>query len=511
MARRFGLLPASFESNISQSDPNVRYLSRGRGYSIHFLDHEVDFILARRQHSSGHVGLAGLRQTLPERDAASVADALHMQILGASGDSELSGLDRLPGVVNYFYGNKPAQWRTGIPTFGKVQYKDVYPGINLVYYGNSGRPEFDFQVAPGASVSNIRLQFAGAKRTALDERGNLVVFAEHGRISFHKPLIYQLKSDNTRLPVEGGLHVLGDGTLGFALGRYNHARPLIIDPILDYSTYLGPNNGATSIAVDSAGEVFVAGYAGPGLPTTANAYQPNLPAGGKTDPAPVGSSPDAGTAAFVAKFNSAGTALLYCTYLSGSKSDAADAIAVDMDGNAYVAGQTASADFPVTAGAFQATNMASSAAGFITELNSSGTGLVYSTFLSGSLASDVTGLALDRSGNVYVTGYTADLDFPVTAGAFQTTSPVNPIIGGKGFVTKLAAGGQKLLYSTYLGGSKWDLPYGIAFDAIGNAYITGGTQSPDFPITPGAFQRVNKATVFNLLGGLRVTSRQPRE
>lgn len=209
------------------------------------------------------------------------------------------------------------------------------------------------------------------------------------------------------------------------MGRYNHAQPLVIDPILDYSTYLGPNSGATSIAVDSAGEVFVAGYAGPGMPTTTGAYQPSFPAVGKTDPTPVGSSPDSGTAAFVAKFNSAGTALLYCTYLSGAKNDVADAIAVDADGNAYVAGQTASPDFPATPRAFQATNLASNGAGFITELNSSGTGLVYSTFLSGSLAADITGLALDSSDNVYVTGFTADLDFPVTAGAFQVTSPAN--------------------------------------------------------------------------------------
>jgi hypothetical protein len=204
----------------------------------------------------------------------------------------------------------------------------------------------------------------------------------------------------------------------------------------------------------------------------------------------------------VAKLNSAGTALVYCTYLSGSENDAADAIAVDAAGNAYVAGATASPDFPLTAGAFQTSFHSSrNGTGYITELNNSGSGLIYSTYLGGSTAASITGLALDNSGDVFVTGYTSDLDFPVTPGAFQTTSPVNPIVGGNGFVTKLAAGGQKVLYSTYVAGSRWDLPYGIAVDANGNAYIAGGTQSPDFPTTPGAFQTVNKATIYNLLGG----------
>jgi hypothetical protein len=272
---------------------------------------------------------------------------------------------------------------------------------------------------------------------------------------------------------------------------------------------LGTLSGATAIAVDSAGEAFVAGYTGPYMPTTTGSHQPSFPSAGKNDNTPVGGSLYIYTAAFVAKFNSTGTALLYCTYLSGAENDAADAIAVDALGNAYVAGQTASANFPVTPGAFQTTNLAKGGAGFITALNSSGSGLIYSTFLSGSTETVIKGLALDSSDNVYVTGDTADLDFPVTSGAFQSTSPANPIVGGKGFVTKLAAGGQKLLYSTFLGGSKWDDPNGIAIDSTGNAYITGGTQSPDFPTTPGAFQSVNKATVFNFLGGSFVTKMNP--
>ena len=507
---RLRLLPASFESNMGQSYPAVRYLSRGTGYSILMQDHEVEFILAKREHAAGNNPLTGIDRRLREADRTSAVDALYMRLDGVRADSKLSALDQLPGTVNYFSGSDPLHWHTRIPTFARVQYAGVYPGINLVYYGNAGKLEFDFQVSPGASTSSIRLRFDGAKHLEIDSNGNLAVAVGHGAISFHKPLIYQTKSDDTKQLVQGKFHLFANHTVGFTLGRYDHARPLTIDPILDYSTYLGTVSGVTSIAVNSAGEAFVAGYAGPGMPTTAGSYQPDFPAAGKDDPAPVGSSPYTNTAAFVARLNSTGTALLYCTYLSGSQNDAADAIAIDAAGNAFVAGATASPDFPVTAGAFQTSNHASRAGtGFITELNSSGSGLIYSTFLGGSQEVSITGLALDSSSNAFVTGYTADLDFPVTPGVFQATSPANPIIGGKGFITKLAAGGQKLLYSTYIGGSRWDLPYSIAIDASGNAYITGGTQSSDFPTTPGAFQTVNKATIFNYLGGSFVSKMNP--
>jgi hypothetical protein len=509
-ADRFRYLPSSFESNIGQSDPAVRFLSRGPGYTLLFQDHEADIILTKRVAVAGvhRKGVAG--HLRPVSDTASVADVLHMQLVGASADSSLSAMDRLPGTVNYFYGSNPSHWHTGIPTFAKVQYSGVYPGVNLVYYSNSSGLEFDFQVAPGASASSIRIRFDGARHLEVDEDGNLSVFAEHGRISFQKPLIYQTGAADNKQLVHGKFRILAANTIGFALGPYDHTRPLIVDPILDYSTYLGNVSGASSIAVDSAGEAFVAGYAVSGMPTTTGSFQPNLPAAGKSDPTAVGSSLYTNTAAFVAKFNSEGTALVYCTYLSGSQNDAADAIAIDADGNAYVAGATASTDFPVTTGSFQTSNHAGRAGtGFITELNSSGSSLIYSTFLGGSQETSITGIALDSTGNAFVTGYTADLNFPVTPGAFQATSPANPIIGGKGFITKVAAGGKTLLYSTYIGGSKWDLPYGIAIDATENAYITGGTQSPDFPTTPGAFQTVNKATIFNLLGGSFVSKLNP--
>lgn len=497
LSERLRLLPEGFEPNMGQSDPVVRYVSRGAGYSIFFQDDQVDFVLTKRAKAVDD----GPRRVLDANQKASF-DFLRMRLDGARTDFKVSGQNPLPGTVNYLSGTDPSHWVTKVPTFSELRYSAIYPGIDLVYYGNSGRLEFDFEVAAGVSASVIRLRYGGDIGMTLDPQGNLHVLTSQGGISFKKPIIYQLASNNARIPISGGFRLNSDNTVGFAIGHYDHTRPLIIDPILDYSTYVGAVSGATAIAVNSAGEAFVAGYAAAGMPTTGSSYQPNFPAAGKTDPSALGSSTYTGTAAFVAKLNSAGTALVYCTYLSGSQNDVADAIAVDASGDAYIAGATASPDFPVTTGAFQTTNHASRAGtGFITELNNSGTGLIYSTFLGGSEETSIMGLALDTAGNVFVTGFTADLDFPVTPGAFKTISPANPILGGKGFITKLAAGGQKLLYSTYIGGSKWDLPYAIAIDAEGNAYITGGTQSSDFPTTPGAFQLVNKATIFNLLGG----------
>ena len=504
------LIPASFEVNLGQADPDVRYLSRGAGSLILFQDQEVDFVLAQSEDGNGRVRLDAGRGSLLDVHSKSPVELIRMCLAGTSENIELSGQDRLPGIVNYFYGKKPSQWHTQIPTYSKLQYGGVYPGIDLVYYENSNKLEFDFRLAPEASTSRIKLRFAPTQQTRLDSSGDLVVFAGQRSVAFRKPLVYQTNRAGAKRRIKGGFRRFADGSIGFAVGAYDHTRPLVIDPVLDYSTYLGDISAASSVAVDSNGEAFVAGSVYSAVPTTAGSFQPNLPAAQKNDQSPVGTSFFIDSSAFVAKFNSTGTALVYCTYLSGSENDAADAIAVDGAGDAFVAGATASPDFPVTTGSFQTSNHAGrGGTGFITELNNTGSQLVYSTFLGGSQEAAVTGIALDNTDNAFVTGYTADLDFPVTLGAFQTTSPANPVIGGKGFITKVAAGGKSLLYSTYVGGSKWDLPFGITIDAAENAYITGGTQSPDFPTTQGAFQTVNKATVFNLLGGSFVTKLNP--
>jgi len=215
----------------------VHFLSRGPDYTVLFRDHEADFILAKRKYASDTDSQSGARTAHQRTDAASIVDVLRMHLIGASTGSGLSGQDRLPGIVNYFSGSDAALWHTGIPTFAKMQYCGVYPGIDLVYHGNPSRLEFDFQVAPGASASRIRLHFAGARRLELDGNGNLIVFARHGRIEFHKPLIYQLESDNSQRIVEGRFRVFTNGTLGFGSettiihGDWSSIRFLIIQPI----------------------------------------------------------------------------------------------------------------------------------------------------------------------------------------------------------------------------------------------------------------------------------------
>jgi Chitobiase/beta-hexosaminidase C-terminal domain/Beta-propeller repeat len=508
LTRRLSSIPMSFETNVGQSDPAVRFLSRGAGYSILFRNDEADIVLAKNRQNSG-LFTQDSRHQPPEGYGSSYADVIRMRIVGASVDAELSGEGQLPGKVNYFYGRDPAQWHAGISTFARLSSRGVYRGVNLLYYSNRDRLEFDFQIAPRSSPSSIRLHFDGAKRLTLNANGNLDLVAGYGHIIFHRPLVYQLWSDNTKHLVEGSFRLFPGSEVGFAVGHYDHARPLVIDPVLDYSTYLGPASGAAAVAVDSAGEAFVAGYAAAGMPATPGSYQANFPTAGKTNLYPTGKAGAFGSAAFVAKFNSAGTELIYCTYLSGSQNDAANAIAIDAAGDAYVAGQTQSVDFPVTTSAFQTTNPTKVGAGFITELNSTGTGLIYSTYLSGTLETSINSLAVDHSGNAFVTGYTYDTDFPVTAGVFQTTSPANPIVGGKGFVSKLAAGGHNLVYSTYLGGTKSEQPNAIAIDAAGNAYVAGGTESPDFPTTPGAFQVINRATIQDTAGTGFITKLNP--
>jgi hypothetical protein len=358
-----------------------------------------------------------------------------------------------------------------------VRYNNVYPGIDLVYYGARGRLEFDFELAAGANPQAIQFRWDGSRRLKLDREGNLIVLTPWGHFSFRKPVIYQSDADNGKHYVSGSYRISAEHTVHFELGHYDRAKPLVIDPILDYSTYLGPISAANAVAVDSAGEAYVTGNAPNDFPVTTGAFQTK--------------SANTNQSAYVAKFNSTGTALLYSTFLSGNVYDSADAIAVDAAGNAYIAGGTVSSDFPVTSGAFQTTNRSAAPkeSGFVTELNSTGTALLYSTYLGGSTSTQITGIAIDSSGSAYVAGFTYDTDFPITAGAYQTAAPAKQIANSSSaFVSKLNPTGTALVYSTYLAGSHLDSANGIAVNAVGNAFVAGATYSFDFPTTPGAFQ-----------------------
>ena len=492
VAASYGKLPLSFEANQGQSDPRVKFLARGNGYSL-FLTDSSAVLSLRKPNPAKKVPR---RRGAPEPTQDRETDVIRMDLPGASRGLRVSAADRLPGTENYFIGNDPSRWHSNIPTFGRVRYSSVYPGVDLVYYGNQRQLEYDFVVAPNADPKPIRLRFAGARTLQLDAAGNLLVIANNGQVAFHKPEIYQ-EMAGIRQPVEGRFTLIGKHTAGFILGAYDSARPLTIDPVLAYSTYLGGSleDEANAIAVDSSGNAYVAGLTvSSDFPVTASAFQSS---NDKTSNS---------YTAFVTKLNSTGTALLYSTYVGGSTEDVANAIAVDRSGNAYLAGYTSSTDFPVTTDAFQSMNKTSGAStGFVTELNATGTALVYSTYLGGSDAEGVNGIAVDGSGDAYVTGFAGSTDFPVTAGVLQSK---NNSSTGTAFVAELNPTGTALVYATYLGGSFGDVAYGIALDGSGSAYVAGWTGSPDFPVTARAFQTINNdpgASSTELLGNAFVS------
>jgi hypothetical protein len=396
---------------------------------------------------------------------------LRMGLVGAARKPLVSGLEELPGKANYFIGNDPAKWRTNVPTYAKVHYREVYPGIDLVYYGNQRSLEYDFVVAPGADPRKIALSFKGAERLEIDAQGDLVLHTMGGIIRQHKPVIYQ-EVDGVRQEVAGGYVRKGKNRIGFKVAAYDSSRPLVIDPILSYSTYLGggSSDGGGGIVADAAGNAYVTGgTSSVNFPTTVGAVQ----------------SAGAGPNAFVTKLDATGSALVYSTYLGGSGFDSAIGIAVDGAGNAYVVGTTNAGDFPTTGEAIQRT-IGGATDAFVAKLDPSGSALVYSTYLGGSDTEDAAAIAVDVAGSAYVTGWTTSTNFPTTGEAVQ------PISGGAfdAFVTKLNPAGSALVYSTYLGGESFDFGLGIAVDTAGSAYVVGQTFSPGFPTTPGAFQPV---------------------
>jgi hypothetical protein len=461
LRQAYGEIPLSFEANRGQAGDAADYLARGPGYTLLLAPTTASFYLTDGGKSA----------------------VLHLQVIGGNADAQPEELNELEGKVNYLIGNDPAQWRQNIPTFRRVRYREVYRGIDLVYYGNQRQLEYDFIVAPGAEPGVINLRFEGADKVAVDSAGDLLVTFGGTTLRQPKPIVYQEVGGERRL-VEGRYNVNGEGEVGFEIGEYDAARPLIIDPTVIYSTYLGGSSSdlARAIAVDSSGNAYVTGYTTSTNFPTANAFQTALDgtegAFGDRD-------------VFVTKINAAGTAYVYSTYLGGSGGEEARGIAADSSGNAYVAGFTSSTDFPL-ANAIQGTKGATNEDAFVTKLNAAGSALVYSTYLGGGESSEFgEAIAVDSSGNAYVTGSTFSDDFPLV-NALQGT------FGGgstDAFVTKINAAGTALVYSTYLGGSGdaaisgvgSETGRGIAADSSGNTYVTGEINSTNFP-TANAIQ-----------------------
>lgn len=467
------------------------------------------------------------------------------KLVGANKSPAILGENLQPTKVNYFIGNDRSKWRTNVATYGQVRYKNLYPGIDLVYYGNHRQVEYDFDVAPGADASKIQFDIKGADNLSVDNNGDLVLKKGTGELHFQAPVVYQ-QSEGKRTKVGGSYAVSGAGRVSFTVAPHDSSKALVIDPVLVYSTFLGGRSydEATGIAVDSVGNAFVTGETGsPDFPlatigslnstqnrvflvklnvsgttllwadyicgTSGNDYPQGVAVDSQGNPYIMGSasssdfptvnpfqaSPSGGGDGFLTKVSADGSALLYSTYMGGSNWDYPITIAVDSFGQASIAGYTSSLDYPVQ-NAFQptvSTNQYNYQFSFVSKFSASGSSLIFSTYLSGTQSScyygcnpysEINGIAVDPNGNVYVTGQTDTLDFPVSSGAYLTTNPSNTNSwNNTGFIASLTPSGA-LNYSTYFGGTNYTYIYGIAVDANGSAYVTG--QAPadgSFPIT----------------------------
>jgi Beta-propeller repeat len=462
-------LPLSFEVNQGQTDKQVKFMSRGNNYSLFLTPTQA--VLAFSQPSK-----TDKQVVKPQKQAKGAV--LRMEWVGGNRTPQILGLQPLPGKSNYFTSQNPQNWHAKISNYAKVQYRSVYPGIDLVYYGNQKHLEYDWVVAAGADPRQIRLKIAGADRLEVDRRGDLVLHTKTGEIRQHRPRIYQ-QVNGQKKTVQGHYLLLGKNEVGFAIASYDRSKVLTIDPVLSYSTYLGGSSAdiGFSVAVDIRGNTYITGTTfSPDFPVSPSAFDKTF------DSNDVARDGDI----FVAKLNASGTALLYSTYLGGSKGENGSSIATDLQGSAYVTGATNSTDFPISRRAFDK-SLNGSLDAFVTKLSAKGDLLLYSTYLGGRDDSfdQGFGIAVNNLGNAYVTGRTSSPTFPTTPNALSHA--LNGF--SDAYVTKLNYQGSQLLYSSYLGGSGSEDGSDIAVDALGRAYVTGGTSSFDFPTTSGAFDR----------------------
>jgi uncharacterized protein (TIGR03437 family) len=440
----------SFEANHGQIDPRVQFLSRGQDHTLFLTSTEAVL-------RTGH-------------------DVFRMKLAGANPASKAEGMDPQIARSNYFIGNDPAKWRTGVTNYARVRFTEVYPGIDLVYYGRDGQLEYDWIVKPGADASKIHLKFAGIQKMRVDSNGDLVLVTPTGEVREKKPVVYQSKE------ISGRYVLRGRAEAGFQVGPYDASRPLVIDPVLGYSTYLGgsDNDYGNAIAVDAAGNAYVTGCTGSTDFPIVNPKQSMNQLGSE----PGGTVCDA----FISKVGPDGSTLLYSTFLGGNGDDQGRGIAVDSLGNAFVTGFTTSTNFP-TSHAIQNKQHGAFSNAFVTKLNPAGNTLLFSTYLGGRVGDQGLGIALDTAGNAYITGHTSSDDFPLL-NPIQVPAPTGGTFPSA-FVTKMSGDGSALVYSTFLGGyNGGDFGQGIAVDSSGSAYVTGWTQATDF-VTVNPLQPAN--------------------
>ena len=462
-------LPLGFEANQGQADPQVKYTARGNGYAVFLTENKTVFALTSARSSGAISSRSRGLQAKTKSIETPKSTAIDMRLLGGNLNPQISAGAELPGTVNYYVGSDSKNWRTGVKQYASVAYRDVYPGVNMLFHGEQRQLEFDFVVAPGANAKAIGMGFEGADKLATDASGNLVLTSSAGDVVLHKPVAYQEK-DGKRENVEVAFDVRNHQQVGLQLGSYDRSRELVIDPSLSYATYLGgtAEDDGYAIAINGSGEAYVTGQTkSTDFPTVTGAYS---------------TSYKAGFDVFVTKVAANGSSLVYSTYIGGLGDDSGTAISLDGSGNAYVVGGTASTDFPTTAGVVQ-TSHGTGLDAFVLELASNGGSLTFSTYLGGNGDDVANGVAVDTTG-VYVVGFTASTNFHTTLSPYQ-----NGLNGtSNGFVTKLNTSGTTYAYSTYFGAGTGDVATGVAVDSSGNAFVVGSTPTSTFPTTLGAFQ-----------------------
>lgn len=462
-ATQFGSLPLWFEASAQN-----QFIARGQGTEFIIKPDGVEFAL---RNDSGETARCTMR------------------FVGASTFIAPAGTEPLTGKINRFYGSRPQDWQTGISTFSRVQMEAVYPGISAVFYGNQKMLEYDFLLAAGKDPAQIALRFEGAKTISIGKDGALIISLGAGKVEQHPPVAYQIINGERR-EVTVGYKLLDSRTVGFAVGNFDRTAPLVIDPVLNYSTYFGGKYGdtASAIAVNPVdGSIYFAGQTlssqvSNTIPlATASAYQKIYKGGKFTGDA------------FIARFDNTGTNLIYATYLGGAGNDGALGLVVDADGNAFVAGFTDSIDFPTTNALYKTIRSTKPKQlstypvdAFVAKLNPSGSALLSSTYLGGRSMDAIYALALDDAKNIYVTGYTYSSNFPVTPNAFQKKSAFTndnfPYFHCNAFVSVIAASGTNLIYSSFLGGTNFDQGRAIALNN-GRVFVAGYTSSTNFPKT----------------------------